>query len=147
VKKSVPHIAPNVWGWVDPLGLSCNRGKGKLHYYSPESLGQDLPHFSVETIGSKKLHTHQVITDSSPRMESTTMTYAQGLPNPTKTIDLDLPDVSAAQKLQVERMGVNLGPYNPRTNSCLTNAADVLRSGGADIPSSNVKLRVWLKSL
>ncbi len=106
-----------------------------------------MPHFSVETVGSRKIHTHQVIIDSSHRMESTTMTYAQGLPNPTKTIDFHLPDVSAAQKLQVERMGVNLGPYNPRTNSCLTNAADVLRAGRADIPNNNVQLRVWLKTL
>jgi RHS repeat-associated protein len=140
--------APNVWGWADPLGLSCeNKGKGTLHYYSPESLGQDLPHFSVETAGNKSLHTHQVITDRSGQMQSTTMTHAQGLPSPTKSIDLDLPDVSAAQKLQIERIGENLGPYNPRTNSCLTNAADVLRAGKADIPSSNVKLRLWLKSL
>jgi hypothetical protein len=74
------------------------------------------------------------------------MTHAEGLPSPTKSIDLDLPDVNAAQKLQIERMGPDLGPYNPRSNSCLTNAADVLRAGKADIPSSNVKLRVWLKS-
>ena len=131
--------------WIDPWGLVS--GTGYLHYYSAESLGQDLPHFSVETVGSTSMHTHQVITDPSPRMATTTMEPARGLPTPTRSIPLELPDVTAAQKVQAERLGVNLGPYNPRSNSCLTNAADVLRFGGADIPSSNVKLRVWLKSL
>jgi RHS repeat-associated protein len=116
-------------------------GMANLHYYSSESLGQEAPHFSIETLGQEGMHTHQVITGPT----STTMVPVEGLPPPTATIPVSLADPAAAQALQAQRLGVELGPYNMRNNSCLTTAADILRAGGADIPANNVQLRIWVK--
>lgn len=115
-----------------------------LHYYSPESLGQDLPHFSVETIGEDgSLNTHQVITDENTM--STTMFPVEDLPAPTATIEVPLSDLGAAQQLQNSRIGADLGTYNIRNNSCLTNAGDILRAGGCNVPASNAAFRAWVK--
>jgi hypothetical protein len=33
-KKSTPSVAPNVWGWVDPLGLACKQTLPEFTSYS-----------------------------------------------------------------------------------------------------------------
>jgi RHS repeat-associated protein len=121
---------------------TVSAGTANLNYYSPESLGQDLPHFSVETFGDNGIHTHQVITGPT----STTVVPAEGLPAPTATISVPLSNPAAAQAMQAQQLGSNLGTYCPRNNSCLTTAADVLRAGGADVPAGNVQLRTWVKN-
>lgn len=128
-------------GDVPPVITADAGGMANLHYYSPESLGQEAPHFSVETLGEGGMHTHQVITGPT----ATTMVRAEGLPSPTATIPLPLANPAAALALQAQRLGAQLGPYNMRNNSCLTTAADILRAGGADIPVNNLQLRIWVR--
>lgn len=112
-----------------------------LHYYSPETMGRTrIGHFSVETRGRQTLHTEQLNGG-----DWTTMDYVPGGVTPDFSVPVRLPMTSAAQAEQIRRVGASLGPYCPRNNSCLTNAADVLRAGGADIPSSNVALRKWVR--
>jgi len=115
-----------------------------LHYYSPESLGQDTPHFSIETIGKETIHTDQRIIDAS---YNTTMVHTTDLPSPTLSHTFEVPNIVKAQKTQKSMVGSNLGIYDYRNNSCLTNAADVLRAGGTDIPASNVQLRKFIKEI
>ena len=146
--ENVYAYGPNVWMWADPLGLKCEdgstKGIGKIHAYSPESLGQRSPHFTVETIGETRMHTHQVV-DIDTKL--TTMDHATGLPKPTSTYTVELADIDAAQRLQKSRLGAELGTYNIRKNSCLTNACDVLREGGADIPGSGKELIEWTQNV
>lgn len=56
---------------------------------------------------------------------------------------MPLTSVSDAQALQQARINANLGKYNLITNNCLTNAADIAREGGGDVPTSD--LRLWVK--
>ncbi len=129
-------------GNVSDTMAAASGGTANLYYYSAESLGQDLPHFSVETFGENGMNTHQVITGP----DSTTVVPVQGLPTPTAIISVPLADPAAAQAMQAQQLGANLGTYCPRNNSCLTTAADVLRAGGADVPAGNVQLRTWVKN-
>ena len=115
------------------------KGTGFLHYY-------DLPtgpHFSVETVGSDLLHTEQVFMEGGAR---TTMSSVEGFLEPTASIPFSLSDVSAAQQMQISRINAELGPYNKLSNSCLTNARDILNAGGANLHSSNLRLGIWAKS-
>jgi hypothetical protein len=51
-----------------------------------------------------------------------------------KRAQAHLPDADAATAYQNSQLGKDLGPYNERTNSCVDHVANVLRSGGADVP-------------
>lgn len=119
-------------------------GVGRLHAYSAEAMGTDSPHFSVETVGAERLHTEQVIVDS--QLRNTTVVAAEGLPHPTKTIEFPLKDVEAAQALQRSRIGAELGRYHVARNSCLSQACDVLRAGGVQLPEG-VELIRWARQM
>jgi hypothetical protein len=75
------------------------------------------------------------------------MVNANGLPQPTATYTFELSDIQSSQILQNSRMNSNLGKYNVLNNSCLSNAADILREGGADIPKEGRALMEWAKSI
>ena len=141
----------NPLSWIDPFGLAAcppRAGIGKLHYYSPESLHQGNPHFSVETIGPETtIHTEQGRMAPDGTMAITIHADLATLPPPAKTAELQLPDVDAAQQLQNDRIGKQLGKYNVRSNNCLTGAADVLRAGGVDVPTNPADMRIWTRQL
>ena len=109
-------------------------GTGFLHYYELET----GPHFSVEIAGQE---TEQVILEGG----GTTMEAVEGL-TPTASVEFLLSDVGAAQELQLARLGADLGDYNRLSNSCLTNARDILNAGGASLPTSNLRLGIWAKT-
>jgi hypothetical protein len=50
-KKSVPHIAPNVWGWVDPLGLFGDGGPGAKYKGHSDFSGSDIFDYTAEDKG------------------------------------------------------------------------------------------------
>jgi len=75
------------------------------------------------------------------------MVKADDLPKPTATHTINLSDIQASQNLQNARLNSDLGKYNVLDNSCLSNAADVLREGGADIPKGGRPLMEWAKSI
>ena len=103
------------------------------------------PHFSVETLGEGGIHSHQV---HDPYSKVSTMVTIAELPLPptTATISIPLPFPARARALQSQMLGASLGRYSRTSNSCLTTARDVLREGGADIPSSNVLLKQWVET-
>ncbi|HEX9063248.1 MAG TPA: RHS repeat-associated core domain-containing protein [Clostridia bacterium] len=122
-------------------------GKGILHAYSPESLGQRDAHFSVETIGEKTLHTHQIIINKETKLTTMVDTIDSPLPEPTESLEFDLNDINTAQALQKARIKNPLGRYDGINNSCLTNACDILRAGGANIPENGLGLVRWARKI
>ena len=75
------------------------------------------------------------------------MVKANGLPQPTATYTVELYDIQAAQNLQTARINADQGKCNILNNSCLSNAGDILREGGADIPKEGRALMEWAKTI
>ena len=142
-KKYPTHIGPNVWGWVDPLGLcpkeATKQGVGQINYYKT-SQG---PHFTVKTIGDETLHTEQIVIDE---IHNTTHSIASDIP-PDKMFQIDVFDIEAAQQLQKQKLGTNTGIYDKYTNSCLTEACKILNKGGTNLPTTTKEAVRYLRTL
>jgi hypothetical protein len=69
------------------------------------------------------------------------------LEKPIKSVKLKLPDAESAISYQKSMFGKNLGPYDKKTNSCVTHIGEVLRAGGVDIPKSPIRQFGFLQSL
>jgi hypothetical protein len=140
-----------VWGWVDPLGLSCDKptkGYADIFHYPGDEINR-FGHYSIETSDyGDFLHTHQVITelDNSQTMIANARTFP-----PSKKMDnvarVKIPDIYGAQNYQKEMIGKQLGPYSRDTNSCVDHVAEVLRAGGVDVPKTPIGQYKYLKGL
>jgi len=94
------------------------------------------------------IHTHQVIT-SATSLDTTIKEVSEGM---TKyRIDdfyFVLPDAKSAQQFQKALINKKLGKYDIDTNSCLSHACNVLKSGGLDIPTEgNDVMQDFLKDI
>jgi RHS repeat-associated protein len=129
--ENVYAYAPNVWGWVDPLGL-CPKDvstKGKAIIRQFEN-GYPEGHFTIEIDdGVKRLHTEQLITKKDRSATSIFETPIEN--NPVHTKVIDIPDATSAIGYQKSLIGKELGTYDAYKNSCLSHVVDVLESGGA----------------
>lgn len=96
--------------------------------------------FSDETLA---LHTEQVIVDGN---HNTTHSFASNT-TPDKVFRIDVPDIKAAQQLQMQKIGANTGVYDKYTNSCLTEASKVLNAGGANLPTHTNEAIRYLQAL
>ena len=84
---------------------------------------------------------HQVVLGENPDGSATGQpTMGQRVPKEgalgpnAGEITFDLPDPQAAWDEQTGTLKTDLGPYNIRTNSCITYCVGILRAGGVDIP-------------
>ncbi|WP_272942686.1 RHS repeat-associated core domain-containing protein [Rheinheimera nanhaiensis] len=146
------QYAPNHINWIDPLGLmakpeDCPKfaGKAVIHKYQPTA-GNPFGHYSVEIISSTKTsHTHQVITEGT----TTIVDVAECKPSvPVVAVaEVDLPDAHAAQLYQSAVEYIDMGPYDRKSNSCVTHVSNVLRAGGVDIPQSALGEYKFMKNL
>ena len=124
------------------LGLETGEGGSATVSFFRLSTG---PHFTVETeAGGTTLETEQVIVDSQM---NTTVRVASQTEQAAAKVDIALPDAQAAMQKQLELMGKPGGPYNVRTNSCVTHCMDILRAGGLDTPTTTSGGIKFLKSL
>ena len=116
--------APNVWGWVDPLGLKC--GKATIRQYEN---GYPEGHFTIEIDdGINKLHTEQIIT--SQDFSTATIRKVHSTGNPVNTKVIEISDATSAMNYQKSLINKELGSYDVLNNSCLSHAVDVLEQGG-----------------
>jgi RHS repeat-associated protein len=150
--SNVYRFAPNVYKWVDPLGLKCDHinsenksnGKAIIRKSFPD---EDNPfgHYSVETqCENKSIHTEQVITS----WDYNTTTVDEVLSEiPVKEVVIDLPNPKGAMDYQRSVFGKELGPYSQKTNSCVDHVCNVLRAGEVDIPNSALGQFKFLKGL
>ncbi len=144
--ENVYAYAPNVWGWVDPLGLACedisNKGTATIRQYEN---GYPEGHFTVEIDdGVNKLHTEQVITSSD--YSTTTIRRVPPSEPPVTTKVIEIPDASGAMNYQKSLIGKDLGPYDVHTNSCLSHAVDVIEKGGGQtVSKTRLGLAKFLK--
>jgi len=142
--------APNVWGWIDPLGLSCNeekanKGTATIHWYDNRSPENAFGHYSIETnTNGNIVHTHQLGAPGGPTMISSDLSM---LSTSTKTTTIELPDPTAAQRFQLEYLD-KLGPaYDTKTRSCVTHVGEVLRQGGVKVSAEPGKQFRFIKKL
>jgi hypothetical protein len=137
--------APNMWGWIDPLGL-C-KGKATIRHSFPEPENR-FGHYSVEVKhGNNTLHTEQVITSydySTTTIDKVNQIYSEA---PVKEITIDLPNAKGAMEYQRSMINKELGPYSEKTNSCVEHVCNVLRAGGVDVPNSALGQFKFLKGL
>jgi len=130
------QYAPSPSQWTDALGLSSSgcHGKAVIRQYAPDEAGDRFGHYTITTLGAGgKVSSHQVIT--SDDYSHTKISHdTSGLGLPVHTINVDLPDVNAAQSYQREIKGKDLGPYDLAGNSCVTHVFSTLKAGGADVP-------------
>lgn len=124
--------APSFSGFsTSSSGGSLGQGSATINYF-------DLPtgpHFSVRTqIGGTSLESDQIITNAQTRL--TTIRETTGLPPPTNSVTVLLPNARAAMQRQNSLFGQNTGVYNSRTNSCVTHVCDILSTGGLNAPNS-----------
>jgi RHS repeat-associated protein len=134
--ENVYAYAPNVWGWVDPLGLKCENSAGTatVYWHDNRGPGNAFGRYSVETsTGSKTIHTHQLGTPGTDTMISTDL---GGVVSPTKSHTFDLPNAKAAQEFQLQNLNKTGPPYDTKTRSCVTHVGEVLRAGGLDVPTN-----------
>jgi len=81
------------------------------------------------------IHTHQVIT-SATSLDTTIKEVSEGMMKyQVDDFYFVLPNAKDAQRLQKELIDKKLGKYDIDTNSCLSHACDVLKSGGLDVPT------------
>jgi uncharacterized protein RhaS with RHS repeats len=144
--ENVYAYAPNVWGWIDPLGLECkdasNKGTATIRQFEN---GHPEGHFTVEIDdGVKKLHTEQVIT--SRDYSTTTIRQVPPSGSPVSTKVVDIPDATSAMNYQKSLIGKELGPYDVHTNSCLSHGVDVIeKGGGITVSKTRLGLAKFLK--
>ena len=127
--ENVYAYAPNVWGWVDPLGLACENSAGTatVHWHDNRGPGNAFGHYSVETsTGGKTIHTHQL---GAPGTDTMISTDLSGVVSPTKSHTFDLPNAKAAQEFQLQNLNKIGPPYDTKTRSCVTHVGEVLRAG------------------
>jgi RHS repeat-associated protein len=141
------QYAPSPSQWTDALGLSSSgcHGKAVIRQYAPDDEGDRFGHYTITTLGSGgKVSSHQVIT--SDDYSHTKISHdTSGLGLPVHTINVDLPDASAAQSYQREIKGKDLGPYDLAGNSCVTHVFSTLQAGGADVPQGAKEQFKWLR--
>jgi RHS repeat-associated protein len=135
----------NPLSWVDPLGLMGCEGTATIRHSYPDPYNS-FGHFSVEVKnGGRKLHTQQVIT--SDDLSSTAIARV-GRETPVKSVPISIPDADSAMKYQSSMLGKgDLGPYDLKSNSCVTHVCNVLRAGGIDVPETPRGQYKFLKDL
>lgn len=107
------------------------------------------PHVSVETVtpSGSSLHAEQLrLGGGGPRGGPTTVGVVDDVSSVSGSVRVDLPDAAAAQAFQRGQVGSSTGTYNVSTTSCLTHACDVLRAGGANVPTGARDQMKWLRS-
>jgi RHS repeat-associated protein len=140
------QYAPNHVNWVDPLGLSCKEaGHAVIHKYASTE-ENPFGHYSIEIVsGNSSVHTHQVITDGT-----TTIVSAAEHPPSLEVVSsavVKVPDVNEARIYQDAVELIDMGPYDRKSNSCVTHVAKVLRAGGVEVPTSAIGEFRFMKSL
>ena len=95
--------------------------------------------------GANSLHTEQVY-QPMPGTPTTIGVAAVAGPGAT-TLTIALPNAQAALAYSEGMIGQAAGPYNLRTNSCLTYCGNVLRAGGVDVPATTTELVRYLQGL
>ena len=129
---------------MDPLGLRCE-GTATVHHY-PATEDNPFGHYSIHVkTAYSALHTHQVFSNGGK--STYIIDDVSFLEKPIKSIQLKLPDAKSAISYQKLMFGKNFGPYDKKTNSCVTHVAEVLRSGGVDVPKSPIRQYGFLKSI
>ncbi len=121
--------ANNPVAWIDPLGL-CPNGTATVHHTAGTE-ANPFGHYTVETAdGSQVVHTHQGVFDNGGRTAILSNRGNVGSSQGT----IALPNAKAAQAYQRKMMGQYLGPYDRKSNSCVSHVAETLRQGGLDVP-------------
>lgn len=132
---NVYAYAPNVWGWMDPLGLcEDSAGTATVHWHDNRGPDNAFGHYSVETnVGGNTIHTHQL---GAPGTDTMISTDLSDVVSPTKSETFYLPKAKAAQEFQLKNIDKLGSPYDTKTRSCVTHVGDVLREGGLDVPTN-----------
>jgi len=145
--ENVYAYASNVWGWVDPLGLSCESTSGKaiIREYRPEP---NRPHYTIDVQhGNNKYISEQLGAEGENIIISNSDVMAERGAQVSNSFAFDIPNAKNAmqyQKIKVAESNNNYykgisGPlYDAETQSCLTHCFDVLRAGGAqNVPDTS----------
>jgi hypothetical protein len=119
--------------------------KAVIHKYAATDQNP-FGHYSIEVnTETKRVHSHQVITDGTTTIVSADE-YKPSEPV-VEPVTLTLSNAVDAQKYQDAVNFIDMGPYNRKTNSCVTHVANVLRAGGVDIPDSALAMFKYMKGL
>ena len=100
-------------------------------------------HASIEVNGPSTLHTEQLTLGGG---KQTTISAVDSPDEFAQTLKLSLPNAYNARLFQDLNLGMSLGPYSAKTNSCITHVGDVLRAGGiTDVPRTTLDTIRFLK--
>ena len=135
--------------WVDQLGLvgaDCGGdGYAEIAHYPSTDPHDRFGHYSIRVVsGEKSQFSHQVTSRDHSR---STITADPSSRTPDKIVRVQLPDAAKAIEHQKSMLGKPLGPYDLKSNSCVTHVADVLRQGGATVPDGAIGQYRYLTGL
>ena len=129
-----------------PLGLAPGKAIVRHYQTNPPTPTGHYTVEVVEVVTASRVHTHQVPSESGGTtvanerrekwMSDDTLLHSTEFP---------VKNATAAQKLQRQQMGKELGTYDERTNSCVTHVAGVLRAAGEDIAPGPLAEMKYLK--
>jgi hypothetical protein len=93
--------------------------------------------------GQEALHTEQVVLNGN----LTTIAEVRNAAPVLQSVQIPLPNASAAIQYQQSVIDTATGLYNRSCNSCVTHVGDVLREGGVeDVPERTLDIIRWLRN-
>ncbi|MBU1169226.1 MAG: hypothetical protein KKD44_06650, partial [Proteobacteria bacterium] len=144
-----PHYsyAPNVWGWVDPLGLSCKEQANVHVAYHPNKpvghnvIGIELPKEQTQWYDLVMTENPGGTTGLMKGGQGTTLRKQLNLSSKYKisTRSIDIDKAKSMLSKSEDLLNSDTGPYKLLNNSCTSTVTDILNSGG-------VKPAWWAKT-
>jgi RHS repeat-associated protein len=136
--ENVYAYAPNVWGWVDPMGLCEEQAKVHVAYHKNKPVGHNV--IGIEMPNEKTRWFDLVMTESPGGAKGLVKGGQETLLREqskiskryrisTREVDLDSAKEMLSKAEELKSSGT--GPYQLLSNSCTSTVADVLKAGGA----------------
>lgn len=135
--ENVYAYAPNVWSWVDPLGLCKEQANVHVAYRKNKPVGHNL--IGIELPNAETRWFDLVMTEDPGGLkglvkggQGTILREQSKISRnnliSTRTVDLD--SAKAMLEKAEALMASDTGGYNILTNSCTSTVSDILKAGG-----------------
>lgn len=137
-KKRPPSVGPNVWYWIDPLGLKCeDAAKVHVAYHKNKPVGHNIIGIEMPNEGTRWYDL--VMTESVSGTkglvkggQSTILREQSRISKryqvATREVDLDSAKAMLSKAKELQRSGT--GGYKILSNSCTSTVSDILEAGG-----------------
>jgi RHS repeat-associated protein len=135
--ENIYAYAPNVWGWVDPLGLCKDKAKVHVAYRKNKPVGHNVIGIEIPNEGTRwyDLVLTEDVGGLKGLVKGGQATMLRGQSKISKryriaTREVDLDSAKAMLSKAEDLQGSGTGPYKILSNSCTSTVADILKAGG-----------------